>query len=87
MANKSHHLECILKLFTLRYINGILITVLVAYSHYYALLDEYSLHLLLFAERLAQPQIYVIGGRFERPWPETTVYRDFLCNYSVLDYQ
>ena len=45
MANKLHHLECILKLFTLRYINGILITVLVAYSHYYALLDDYSLHL------------------------------------------
>ena len=45
MANKLHHLEGILELFTLRYIDGTLITILLAYSHYYALLDEYSLHL------------------------------------------
>ena len=44
MANKLHNMDGILELFTLRYINGILITVLVAYSHYYALLDDYSLH-------------------------------------------
>ena len=45
MANKLHHLEGSLELFILRYIDRILITVLVAYSHYYALLDDYSLHL------------------------------------------
>ena len=45
MANKLHHLEGNLELFTLGYVDGILIAFLVAYSQYYALLDDYSLHL------------------------------------------
>ena len=37
MANNFRHLEGILELFTLRYIDGILITVLVAYSHWFSI--------------------------------------------------
>ena len=45
MASKLHHLEGILEIFVFRYVDRIFITVLVAYSHYYALLDDHSLHL------------------------------------------
>ena len=45
MANKLHHLEGILEIFVFRYVDRIIITVLVAYSHYYAPLDDHSLHL------------------------------------------
>lgn len=42
MAKEFHHLEGILELVTLMHIDGPIITVLVAYSHFYA---DYSLHL------------------------------------------
>ena len=64
MANKLHHLEGILKIFSFRYVDRILITVLVAYSHYYALLDDYSLHLnskyVVYKMRVFNSQIHAL---------------------------
>ena len=68
MANKLHHLEGILGIFVFRYVDRIIITVLVAYSHYYAPLDDHSLHLnskyVVYDMRVFDSQIHALWSLY-----------------------